>query len=418
MIKKRKWLSITLTIILMLSLLAGAASANNTPAATAIAGDYLRNIDVAPRWGTGRDGGNYLSEVAKLTGKGASFPVYTNAQYASFRNYTNVLSAAPSYYVDKKHSGYRDAVHAYLAARINGSYSAPTLYTVTFREQNDVSGVTIRVYAAGTTSQLGDPVTTNTSGTATKQLPSGSYWFTATRTSYQNYYGSFTVSGANIFVDFTMVTSPPPVVESVVTVEDGAHASAIIGRDRGGQVEITTNNLGDFGNGWTIEVIKRTGQNTGPLTVTINYTAKTIKVTLANERRADTNISANQASTISAAITTADEEDMFTASVKSSGRIIDSQAPTFFTGGENIELLVTWDEIVILVGNEDYFKLEGIAAAEVSHLLDKTTLFYDNVLPIVHEDELIISAVAVKNTANSGNNLETFVWDENDDEWK
>lgn len=82
-------------------------------------------------------------------------------------------------------------------------------YTVTFNEQNSLEGVSIQVYAdAGRTQPLGGPVITDENGQATRILPNGQYWYTASRFGYQNYNGGFSVAGSGITVGFTLESLP------------------------------------------------------------------------------------------------------------------------------------------------------------------------------------------------------------------
>lgn len=78
-------------------------------------------------------------------------------------------------------------------------------WPVTFHEQNTKEGVGITVYTdSDRTEPVGEPVVTGDDGKATIDLPSGTYYYTAKLTDYQDGEDSFVVSGAAKTVDFTM----------------------------------------------------------------------------------------------------------------------------------------------------------------------------------------------------------------------
>ena len=81
-----------------------------------------------------------------------------------------------------------------------------TEYTVSFKEKNELTGVSIQLYSdADRTVPVGSVLTTNSSGIATANLSNGSYWFTASLTDYDDYNDNFEVWGAAKNVEFTMV---------------------------------------------------------------------------------------------------------------------------------------------------------------------------------------------------------------------
>jgi hypothetical protein len=81
----------------------------------------------------------------------------------------------------------------------------PVLYTVTFNETNGLEGVSIVVYSdPGRTDDIVSR-TTRSSGKATCTLPDGTYYYRATKASYANRLGDFTVSGGPLTESFEMV---------------------------------------------------------------------------------------------------------------------------------------------------------------------------------------------------------------------
>ncbi len=107
----------------------------------------------------------------------------------------------------------------------------PRTYTVTFSEQNSLSGVQINVYSNNTrTNAVGSSKETNSLGQAIKELQDGNYWFTASKSGYNNYNGDFTVNGDSKTVALTLTQAgggggggggsrpredtPPPVTET------------------------------------------------------------------------------------------------------------------------------------------------------------------------------------------------------------
>ncbi|MFO8192734.1 MAG: hypothetical protein R6U08_08220 [Bacillota bacterium] len=66
----RKLMTVTLVMLFAFSLMAGTALAesNECPAAPAVANELLREAGESNRYGSGRDGGNYISDVAHEMG--------------------------------------------------------------------------------------------------------------------------------------------------------------------------------------------------------------------------------------------------------------------------------------------------------------------------------------------------------------
>lgn len=56
------------------------------PAATAVAEKLLAEAGVSHRYGKGKDGGNYISDIAKLMGKGASFKGIEKKDFIAYKN--------------------------------------------------------------------------------------------------------------------------------------------------------------------------------------------------------------------------------------------------------------------------------------------------------------------------------------------
>ncbi len=80
-----------------------------------------------------------------------------------------------------------------------------TTYTVTMRESNNLIGVSVRLYSdSGRTISVGGVLTTNSSGVATITLENGTYWFSATKTSYNVYNSYFVVNNVPRTTNFTM----------------------------------------------------------------------------------------------------------------------------------------------------------------------------------------------------------------------
>jgi hypothetical protein len=81
----------------------------------------------------------------------------------------------------------------------------PIEYTVTFQEEDNLSGVSIQLYSnSGRTTMLGSSFETNAYGSATVNLENGEYWFTAKRTNYDDYNGDFIVNDVDRAVQFKM----------------------------------------------------------------------------------------------------------------------------------------------------------------------------------------------------------------------
>jgi len=84
-------------------------------------------------------------------------------------------------------------------------FTAMVEYTVTFVEKNKVSGVSIQVYSdPERTTQIGTSVATDASGKATIDLVSGTYYFVASKSGYQDEADSFVVAAADKTVEFEM----------------------------------------------------------------------------------------------------------------------------------------------------------------------------------------------------------------------
>ncbi|HRU87307.1 MAG TPA: T9SS type A sorting domain-containing protein, partial [Tenuifilum sp.] len=90
----------------------------------------------------------------------------------------------------------------------NDVESAQVKYTVTFTVKRSdgttpVDGATINVTGQGS-------VTTDASGVATMQLPDGEYTYTVVKTGFDTNNGSFTVNGADLPVNITLIQTGIP----------------------------------------------------------------------------------------------------------------------------------------------------------------------------------------------------------------
>jgi hypothetical protein len=90
-------------------------------------------------------------------------------------------------------------------------------YTVTFNETNGLEGVSIVVYSDPDRTEDIVSRTTNSSGQASCLLPDGTYYYAASKASYQDLLGDFTVSGAPLTESLQMVTNN---VTFIVFAED------------------------------------------------------------------------------------------------------------------------------------------------------------------------------------------------------
>ncbi|QGU00478.1 hypothetical protein SYNTR_1884 [Candidatus Syntrophocurvum alkaliphilum] len=82
-------------------------------------------------------------------------------------------------------------------------------YTVIFSEENEIENVSIEVYSdEGRTQRVGDPVITDVSGDAAKDLVDGNYWIKATLAEHDDFNGTFEVSGEAKTIDFEMLPEP------------------------------------------------------------------------------------------------------------------------------------------------------------------------------------------------------------------
>ena len=78
-------------------------------------------------------------------------------------------------------------------------FAAMVEYTVTFAEANKLEGVSIQVYADPEHEEaVGEPIVTDANGEATIDLVNGTYYFEASKGSYQDKEGSFVVDGDDV----------------------------------------------------------------------------------------------------------------------------------------------------------------------------------------------------------------------------
>ena len=81
------------------------------------------------------------------------------------------------------------------------------IYTITFSETNLVDAASLQLFSdASYLVPFGSAFSTNV-GIALSELKNASYWFTAAKTGYQTYYGSFVVNDASFTLSFTMSNS-------------------------------------------------------------------------------------------------------------------------------------------------------------------------------------------------------------------
>lgn len=89
--------------------------------------------------------------------------------------------------------------------------AVPKTYSVTLREGSGLSGVLVQVYAdSAKTETVGSVIETNQQGSVLKEMEAGDYWFTATKSGYSSYSGSFSVTNEDKVVEFTMTLTPSP----------------------------------------------------------------------------------------------------------------------------------------------------------------------------------------------------------------
>ncbi len=95
---KRKWLALTLAVIIVVGLMGGVVSArNSSPAAPAVANELLREAGI-------RGAGQIMRHVAQAMGQGASFPAYDARGYWDRKTYVQKSDTV----------AYRNAVAGYL----------------------------------------------------------------------------------------------------------------------------------------------------------------------------------------------------------------------------------------------------------------------------------------------------------------
>ncbi len=113
-------------------------------------------------------------------------------------------------------------------------------YIVTFSETNNQEDVSIQVYTdASRTEQVGETLSTDSTGIASLNLGAGEYWFRAQRSGFENFLGAFIVVDADKTVNFTMIESttppppppppPPPSYELTIAVEGEGTVTPYVG---------------------------------------------------------------------------------------------------------------------------------------------------------------------------------------------
>lgn len=80
-------------------------------------------------------------------------------------------------------------------------------FTVTFEEENNEDGATIKIYSdAEYTTKVGGDLTTANGGIASTDLKDGEYYFKVTLETFAEYKGDFTVDGNTLTVEFELQT--------------------------------------------------------------------------------------------------------------------------------------------------------------------------------------------------------------------
>jgi len=225
----------------------------------------------------------------------------------------------------------------------------------------------------------------------------------------QEYY--FYMPDADVNVIVTLEDIPdPPTVETVSTEEEGEAAQATIGEGSDGEVIITATNVGEFGNDWTVEVIDP-NEGGAFFSVTKDVDTKIITISLRTQTDGSTTHSENAAVNIRNRIN--ENLDYFTAEVGDSDDddYITDEDTSNFTGGENMELEVTWNENVTIQGDLNDFTLEGVGAYEANVVGGVVTLQFDNVEPLVANHQLVIAEAAVESNTFVDNHEETWTYD-------
>jgi len=89
--------------------------------------------------------------------------------------------------------------------------AVPKTYSINIREQNSLGGVSVQIYTdSAKTETLENATETNQEGIVSKEMETGDYWFTGTKSGYNNYSGSFAVTDSAKTVGFTMTLTPAP----------------------------------------------------------------------------------------------------------------------------------------------------------------------------------------------------------------
>ncbi len=115
-----------------------------------------------------------------------------------------------TYYYTASKSGYVSYSGSFVVDGENRevNFTVDKLYTVTFAEQGGVDGVSIQVYSdSERETEVGSSVETGVPRSpsyAQKSLIDGEYWFTASKSGYNDYRSNFTVDGENTEVQFTI----------------------------------------------------------------------------------------------------------------------------------------------------------------------------------------------------------------------
>jgi len=113
-----------------------------------------------------------------------------------------------TYYYKATKTGYDDLTGDFIVSSSDLTESFTmvlSVYTVTFDETNDVSGVEIYIFADPEYTNYVDLVVTDEYGNATKNLQDGTYYYGGLKVGYLTFLGDFTVSGEPLTESFTMI---------------------------------------------------------------------------------------------------------------------------------------------------------------------------------------------------------------------
>lgn len=208
-----------------------------------------------------------------------------------------------------------------------------------------------------------------------------------------------------------------PEVLDLITTNQGSTAIAYVGSGglEQGRIKIETVALGQSTNDWEVKVVRQSSASN--LHVDVNVSQKVITIDLDTGISGIVNPLSNSAGAIADLI---ESSGFFTTSVISTG-LISFQEEKSFSGGENIELEITWDQPVNRGSNNADFNLDGSQAffANTINGTSLTTIAFDNFDKISSGDEIEIKRAAVTSVDTLLENSEiTFQWNDNINNWQ